>query len=230
MKRILRILRQIIAGLERRWYGKDDMPGYHRLAGLKPVNTVIDIGVGHNGSPFLYRHFPDATYLSVDPLREAEQAVAKGLGRSDNSLFIEAALGEEPATIDLPISRVPSRTTLLEPVSRKADRTSSETRRVEIRRLDDITEGLDLPKPVLLKVDTEGYEMKVLKGAEKTLKNCSYVILELSFQPRFKDSYTFEEMIAFMASSGFTVHSVITGGSDKVDLCFSSGRLSPDQH
>jgi hypothetical protein len=32
----------------------------------------------------------------------------------------------------------------------------------------------------LIKIDVEGYEMKVLKGAEKTLKKSQYLMIELN--------------------------------------------------
>jgi hypothetical protein len=40
-----------------------------KLLGFAP-KTVIDIGVAQ-GTPVLYRNFPDAYYILVDPLREA---------------------------------------------------------------------------------------------------------------------------------------------------------------
>lgn len=48
------------------------IPGYYRLDKLPLLSTVIDIGVGHQGSPFLYKRFSDANFISIDPLREAE--------------------------------------------------------------------------------------------------------------------------------------------------------------
>lgn len=41
-------------------------------------------------------------------------------------------------------------------------------------------DGLGLTDIDMIKIDVEGYEMEVLKGAEKTLKNLKYLMIELN--------------------------------------------------
>ena len=41
-------------------------------------------------------------------------------------------------------------------------------------------DSLGLGDVDLIKIDVEGYEMEVLKGAEKTLKSVSYLMIELN--------------------------------------------------
>lgn len=107
------------------------IPGYHRLDKLPPLSTVIDIGVGHQGSPFLYTRFTDADFISIDPLQEAEEAVQEKLG-SNSSRFIRAAVGRTQQSIELKVSQTPSRTSLLERTKHDSHSRSTETRRAQI--------------------------------------------------------------------------------------------------
>ena len=41
-------------------------------------------------------------------------------------------------------------------------------------------DSLGLADVDMIKIDVEGYEMEVLKGAEKTLENIQYLMIELN--------------------------------------------------
>lgn len=47
---------------------------------------------------------------------------------------------------------------------------------IQMRTLD----SFEFEKVDLIKIDAEGYEMKVLEGAEKTLESCQYLMIELN--------------------------------------------------
>ncbi len=54
-----------------------------------------------------------------------------------------------------------------------------------------------------MKIDTEGFELEVIKGATKTLKKTEFVIAEVSAKRRFQGSYRFSELIAALGKQGF---------------------------
>jgi len=201
----------------------DSVPGYHRFRVLPPIATVIDVGVGHEGSPFLYQSFPDAFFISIDPLRECQKAVERHLPM-ERSVFVETALGSEESSITIGVASMPSMTSILQ---RKNDDELSqaiEMREVPVRCLDEVIEtvmdGRLIERPVFLKVDTEGYEMEVLKGAEKTLQLADYVMLETPLAEHVQGSYSLEEAVAFMDSQGFSVFQIIDAAVDLVDLLY----------
>lgn len=73
---------------------------------------------------------------------------------------------------------------------------------VEIRTLDSFREyfpqGADL-----LKIDTQGTELEVLKGAEETLKSVLMVEVETEFNPFYEGQALFGDVDAFLRSRGF---------------------------
>ena len=67
--------------------------------------------------------------------------------------------------------------------------------KIKVRTLDVIAEELDLQKEILIKVDVQGFEDKVIRGGIATFKQARAVLIEASFvelylgQPLFDDIY-----------------------------------------
>jgi hypothetical protein len=60
-----------------------------------------------------------------------------------------------------------------------------------------------LERPVLLKLDVQGYETLVLEGATETLEKVDYVLLEASFRPMYQGERTFMDIVRTMEGRGF---------------------------
>lgn len=212
------------------------------------MGMVIDVGVGDQGSPFLYSHFKNAYFISVDPLEEGRKAVQRYLPTARNT-FVQSALGSaDRSKITIDVSVKPSRTSLLQRIQHDNMSQPLEKREITIRTLDSVMSELGCklappchphppqknsscqigPRhkgdsgyhPVLLKIDTEGYELECLLGAEETLKDVSYVLLEAPLTLNFDNSYTFSELIHFMANNQFEVFQILKAGNNNVDLLF----------
>ena len=69
--------------------------------------------------------------------------------------------------------------------------------------LDAVVRLKKLPLPDLIKMDVQGAELDVLKGAEECLTNCNHVILELQKVEYNKGAPLNQEVIAYMDSKGF---------------------------
>ena len=77
-----------------------------------------------------------------------------------------------------------------------------------------------MQEPILLKIDTEGHELKVLRGAQSVLRATEVVIAEVSMAKRFEEGYEFEDIILFMKESGFYLLTFL-------DITHPSGGLRP---
>lgn len=72
-------------------------------------------------------------------------------------------------------------------------------------KLDDIVLQKNLPLPDLIKIDVQGSEMDILKGATNTLKQCKDLILELQAVEYNKGAPLSQEVIDYCYSIGFTL-------------------------
>jgi len=198
-------------------------PGYHHLKRLPDVKTVIDVGVGDQGSPFLYSAFPHANFISIDALHECQAVVDKHLGISNKNKFFSFALGDQDGVAFIDVREKISQSSILQRSDGDTRFTNIvEKRRVQMRRLDDVLSSCAaLENKILLKIDAEGFEKPILHGSKNTLKLCDYVVLELPLNSNYKDGFLFSSLVEIMASYGLEAAAIINLSSSNVDICFS---------
>lgn len=75
---------------------------------------------------------------------------------------------------------------------------------IEVVSLEEELAELDRSRRhVYLKIDTQGYEHEVVKGAEAVLRACRAIELELSLTPLYEGQMLIGEMITLMRTHGF---------------------------
>ena len=77
---------------------------------------------------------------------------------------------------------------------------------VEVRKLSDLIETQGLPVPDLIKLDVQGFELEVLKGAGEFLDLATYLIIEVSFREYYYGQPLFLEITNYLANHGFSIH------------------------
>lgn len=86
------------------------------------------------------------------------------------------------------------------------------TEEVEIKTVDTIFPSIyDDNLNYYLKIDTQGFEMEVLKGAEQSLDKITGVQLEMSLNPSYEQVIIFDEIYDFMKKKGFKLYSIENG-------------------
>lgn len=72
-----------------------------------------------------------------------------------------------------------------------------------------------------IKVDTEGFELEVIRGAEKTLAQSEFVILEARHNHKsFEAQYSLSELARQMMQFDFVLSMVLSAKPFICDLCF----------
>jgi FkbM family methyltransferase len=179
---------------------------------LPEVDAVVDVGVAY-GTGWLYHRYPAAQLVLIDPVRSPDLAGVLG-GREHT--FVGAALGAREGTAEMNVDLVQSgASSLLQRTELTRTGAPTERRTVDVTTLDRVTEKhIPASARIGLKLDTEGYELEVLKGGVRTLEHCAFVVCEASVLQRFEDSYRLEELVCFMRDRGFGVAAVLAAEPD----------------
>ncbi len=83
---------------------------------------------------------------------------------------------------------------------------------VELRTLDELVRDAGLDGPIdLLKIDTQGAELHVLRGATTILPRVRLIWAEVSFRALYEGSALFADVHAFLSARGFRLHSIHEG-------------------
>ena len=191
------------------------------------INKVLDVGAskGQYGS-WLRKAGFKGRIISYEPVKQAHKLLVKR-SRKDNNWIVPppTALGDEKGRKEINVSQNLASSSFLDvsgthlKSAQRAGYVSAET--VDIRRLDAVAaEHLEPDDRLFLKIDVQGYEDRVLKGAEGILPVILGIQVELSSVPLYKDQVLFNEAVNDLLKRGFELYELIPGLRDK-----KSGRL-----
>jgi FkbM family methyltransferase len=95
------------------------------------------------------------------------------------------------------------------------------TLKVKISKLDDIVKELKNDKVDLIKIDVEGFEMKVLKGAINTLKKHKPILyIELDDNNLKEQNSSAQELVSFLLDIDYKIKNSYTGKIIQSNECF----------
>ena len=204
-----------------------------RKMGFTP-NTIFDIGVA-KGTKDLYKAFPDSFFVLIEPIKEYESYMKKILKKYQGIYKLTAASSEKGyASFNLHPNHMDGSSILKEETGKESDGYEI---KVSTSKIDDIVSEENLKGPFILKVDVQGLEMEVIKGAIETLKETEIVTLEVSLFKFMKGAPDFYEILEFMKKYGFVVYDILKGlyrpldnALGQVDIVFvkENGRFRND--
>jgi FkbM family methyltransferase len=208
-----------------------------RFRGREP-RTLLDAGASHGEfAAAAGIAFPGLLIHAFEPLPVVFTDLSSVLARFPGATAHRVALGDGDGEAEIHVSENTGSSSLL-PIGKEHERAFPGTgevgrEAVRLATLDSMVEehGLLLEPPVLLKVDVQGYEDRLLRGARRTLARTDFLIVEMSLAPLFPGQSLAGEVTEGIEAAGFTregdfaeIASPATGEVLQVDGLFSRTR------
>ena len=191
------------------------------------VNLVFDIGANTGGFAILLRkNGYQGRIISFEPLSAAHSQLLK-ISRKDPFWEVapRAAIGNQNIDITINVagnSESSSILNMLESHSRAAPEARYIGKeKVPLRRIDSFApDYLQAESVLFLKIDTQGFEDRVLEGATGLMDRIVGIQLELSLLPLYENQRLFDDLLADLKKMKFDLWSI-----DPVFADHNNGRL-----
>jgi FkbM family methyltransferase len=172
------------------------------------IQTVMDVGSFIGSFAYAIRHIlPQASIYSFEPLQDNYTHLLKNLSPFGHFQAFNTAIGDHAGQMQFHRSDFSPSSSALEmgELHRQAFPHSahSTTLDVPVARLDDYLEKMTLTPPVFLKIDVQGFEDAVLRGAGQVLKQVEFLEIEVSYQPLYSGQMLFDGIYKMLADSQF---------------------------
>jgi FkbM family methyltransferase len=186
------------------------------LRAAAPTVKIIDIGAMSIGTDKQHQSSRlvkagKANVIGFEPVAEAcEKLNAESAGTPQRYLPYAVGDGSEgefrETNQPMTSSLYEPNTKLLEQFQALAELTTVVKRtRIQTKRLDDIAEVADAD---YLKMDVQGAELDILRGATRTLSSVVAVHTEVAFVPMYCDQPLFADVDAELRRRGFILHNL----------------------
>lgn len=193
-------------------------PQLVQLLNAHGTSIILDVGANEGEYGALLRENGyRGRIISFEPLSDPCRVLRRRARADASWTVLPYALGDrtDTATMNISGNRGAS-SSILAMLELHADAAPHAryvaTERVPVRRLDELWPELVSPgERVFLKVDVQGYEAHVLRGAGSYLKECHGLQIETSFVPLYEGSMVFADAVALIDTLGLTVMAVIPG-------------------
>ena len=208
------MLKQVKVGLKKmfRFCGLDvkRVPPFDTYEWLRgeDIKTVIDVGANRGQfAEYIHKLLPDARIYSFEPLKDCYDQLRRNMKGIPNSSTFQFALGDKNGQAEIYRNDFAPSSSLLpmEELHKEAFPQTEHTtlEKTDIRRLDDISQELDIVENVLIKLDVQGFEDEVILGGDRVISRASVLIVETSFQSLYQGQYLFDAIYGMLRERGF---------------------------
>lgn len=174
---------------------------YLREWGFRPQH-VVDVGAYHGEWTRMVKAiYPEANVLMVEPQESKRNTLEQVRADFAPDVRLETTLLGATENETVEFVEMETGSSVFEELSDYYPRKTVEKRLTTLDAL--LSAATDWSRIDFLKLDVQGYELEVLRGAPRSLPRSEFVLLEVSIVPRNEGCPTIDGVFEFMTSHGF---------------------------
>jgi FkbM family methyltransferase len=162
---------------------------------------IIDVGANQGQwTRTAIKYFPEAQYTLVEPQDHLKSYIKDLVDEGYKIQWIHAGAGNAAGTLPFTVAQRDDSSTfaLSEEEARKAGLAQT---RVAVRTLNEIAAGSGALAPDMVKIDAEGFDLRVLAGASELLGKTEIFLVEACVCCGYENSAA--AVVEFMAGAGY---------------------------
>ena len=159
---------------------------------LKPNDIIVDVGANVGDFALYLQRFHEIEYFGFEPSPQEFELLSRNL--PNNFKIYDKIVSDEDSQIRFYVSTANADSSIY-----KSAITDKELY-LKAVRLDSIFTSI-----TLLKIDAEGAEVEVIKGAEKILENIRYIAVDLGFEKGLNHETTCPDVINYLLGKNFRI-------------------------
>ena len=192
--------------------------------------TIIDVGAALGDySKAVHFIYPDAKIYAFEPVPQSFEVLKTVANKINNLQCFNLALSDNEGETEFHLNEFSFSSSLLKMTDTHKEifpfAKNEETIMVNTIKLDDFCKNERIvfgsEKYILLKIDVQGLELKVLKGATNLLKEIDVIQLEVSFMNFYEGQASIEDIILFLKPFGFNSLVQVSPVFDQSKLLYS---------
>lgn len=205
--------------------GTDYRKTIRNIFGTKSISTVFDVGA--NVGQFCIHCkeiFKDAKILSFEPVNTTYERLQKRTAKYSNIQCFNLAFGEIQAKAEI-LLQPDSSTNSLAPEVNLRKKIDQKSQIVDVGTIDSFCEVHEINSIDLLKIDTEGFDLNVLKGAKEMLqeRRVKFILVEVTFDESNIQNSSYQIISEFLTNFHYKplgfFNQTIHKGSTKMNYC-----------
>lgn len=192
---------------------KDESSDLARLFGAESPKVILDVGANVGFLSWQYQKlFKEATVYALEPDPVAFQALQATHGGNPRIRSFPLAAADKDGELDF-VQRPISCNSSLLGVAVGAGVTTETIIKIRARTIDGFAADQSILHIDLLKVDTEGADLLVLRGAKGMLERgfVDVIMTEILFVPTYAGQASLDEIAGFLKGYGFRVFNLYIG-------------------
>jgi len=192
---------------------KSNKSPQYSLLGLRnlPIKTIIDVGANIGQfAKIINRFFPEANIFCFEPVPVVFQELNK-LAENKNKKIkaFNFALGDSEKEIEIFHHKEHSSSSSILKTTKVCESfypfvKSQQTITVHQTTLDKAVDTFNIPliPEILIKLDVQGYEDRVIRGGQKTFDKAKACILEINLDELYEDQHSFTDLSCSLYKHG----------------------------